>query len=136
VTEADANEAISQHWNSAWLAAHGPLTADPVACIIEGGIGDTSTEWVWFKIDHGNSALQTLDGQQRQRTGLLVAEIHTSVIGTRRVSELVDDVREILENQEIQFGGECIWTEAASAPGRSDGAWRVRLVTVPFRWYG
>ena len=38
MTEEDANEAIAQHWYAGWLAAHGPLTADPVTAVIEGAL--------------------------------------------------------------------------------------------------
>jgi len=136
VTEEDANEAISQHWNTGWIAAHGPLTADPVTAVVEGDLAESAAEWVRFAIIPSVSSIQTLDAQQRQRTGFLAVQIFTSPIGTRRSSELVDDVRVILEAQTIVSSGECIWTMAASAaPGIADGAWIMRVVTVPFRWY-
>lgn len=136
MTEEDANEAISQHWNTGWLAAHGPLTADPVAAVIEGSIAESAAEWVRFAIVPSVSQLQTLDASQRERTGFLTVQIFTSPIGTRRASQLIDSVRAILEAQVIALAGESIWTHAASAqPGIADGAWIMRLVTVPFRWY-
>jgi len=136
VTEEDANEAISQTWNNGWIAAHGPASGDPVAAVLEGDLADSAAEWVRFAIVPGLSTTQTLDAAQRQRTGFLAVQIFTSPIGTRRASELIDDVRTILEHQVIASSGENIWTEAASAqPGISDGAWIMRVVTVPFRWY-
>jgi len=137
VTEEDANEAIAQHWNTGWIAVHGPLTADPVTSVIEGEIAESAAEWVRFSIVPAGSQLQTLDAQQRERTGFLSVQVFTSPVGTRRSSELVDDVRTILEAQVIASGSERIWTHAASSgPGQPDGAWTMRLVTVPFRWYG
>ncbi len=136
MTEEDANEAISQHWNTGWIAAHGPLTADPVTAVVEGALGESAAEWVRFAIVPSVSSLQTLDAQQRERTGFLAVQIFTSPIGTRRASEIVDSVRTILEAQVITSAGESIWTHAASAqPGLADGAWIMRLVTIPFRWY-
>lgn len=136
MTEEDANEAIAQHWNAGWIAVHGPLTADPVPYVAEGDIAESAAEWVRFAIVPSVSSLQTLDAQQRQRTGFLAVQIFASPIGTRRQSKLVDHVRTILEAQVIVHASGCIWTEAASAaPGLTDGAWLMRLVTVPFRWY-
>lgn len=136
MTEEDANEAIAQHWNTGWIAAHGPLTLDPVTQVHEGAIAESASEWVRFAIVPSLSQLQTLDAQQRERTGFLTVQIFTSPIGTRRSSALIDDVRTILEAQTILLAGESIWTHAASAqPGIPDGAWMMRLVTVPFRWY-
>ncbi|MDQ3070095.1 MAG: hypothetical protein M3R55_10255 [Acidobacteriota bacterium] len=133
MTEEQANEAISQHWAAAWLAAHGPLTADPVTCVYEGNPAPSAAEWVRFAIVPSVSALQTLDARQRERTGFLSVQVFTSPIGTRRSSQLIDSIRTVLEAQVIDEG---IWTDAATAsPGLADGAWTMRLVTVPFRWY-
>lgn len=133
MTEADANEAIAQHWLTGWTTAHGPLTLDPVTAVHEGDLAASASEWVRFAIVPGLSTIQTLDANQRERTGLITVQIFTSPIGTRRASALVDSVRAVLESQVIDSA---IWTGAASAPpGSETGAWIMRLVTVPFRWY-
>lgn len=137
MTEADANEAIVQAWRAGWDALHGSATADPVTDVLEGEIGESGTEWVRLAIVPTTSALQTLDAAQRERTAIISVQIFTlPASGTRRASELVDDVRSVLEAKVFSSGSERIWTLAASAAnGQSDGAWLMRIVTVPARWY-
>lgn len=133
MTEEDASEAIGQHWFTGWDARHGEASTDPVLCVAEGEIAESAAEWVRFAIVPSLSSIQTLDAQQRERTGIIAVQIFTTPNGTRRASKLVDDVRAVLESQVIAEG---IWTGAASAAsGLSDGAWLMRVVTVPFRWY-
>ena len=137
MTEADANEAIVQAWRTGWDALHGSLTADPVTDVLEGEIGESGTEWVRLAVVPMPSALQTLDAAQRERNAIVSVQIFTlPTAGTRRASELVDDVRSVLEAKVIASGSERLWTlEASSAPGQSDGAWLMRLVTIRARWY-
>ncbi|MEO7095152.1 MAG: hypothetical protein ABI175_17965, partial [Polyangiales bacterium] len=136
--DADANEAISQAWAIGWDAIHGDSSGDAVADVLEGEIGDAGSEWVRMAIVPSVSQLQTLDAQQRERTAIISVQIFTlPVSNTRRVSELVDDVRSVLEAKVFASSSERIWTMAATAtPGVNDGAWVMRLVTVPCRWYG
>ncbi len=138
MTEADATEAIAQAWAIGWDAIHGDSSGDEVPAVFEGEIGDAGSEWVRMAIVPNISQLQTLDAQQRERTAVIAVQIFTLPIsGTRRASELVDDVRTVLEAQVLASGTERIWTMAATAtPGVNDGAWVMRLVTVPCRWYG
>lgn len=137
MTEADANEAITQHWHTEWDALHGSASGDEVAYVLEGDAALSASEWVRFAIVPSVSSLQTLDAAQRERTALLTVQIFTPPNETRRASELVDDVRSVLEAQVISSGSERIWTLAASAsPGLNDGAWIMRVVSVPVRWYG
>lgn len=138
MTEADANEAIVQAWRTGWDALHGSLTLDPVTDVLEGEIGESGTEWVRLAVVPSVSQLQTLDAAQRERNAFISVQIFTLPTGgTRRASELVDDVRSVLEAKVFASGGECVWTMAASSqPGQSDGAWLMRIVTVPCRWYG
>lgn len=138
MTDADANEAIVQAWRTGWDALHGSLTADEVTDVLEGEIGESGTEWVRLAIVPTVSALQTLDAQQRERNAIIAVQIFTlPSSGTRRASELVDDVRSVLEAQVISSGSERLWTyEATAANGQSDGAWLMRVVTVRARWYG
>lgn len=137
MTDADANEAIAQAWRSGWDALHGSLTLDPVTDVLEGEIGESNTEWVRFSIVPMPSQLQTLDAAQRERTAIISVQIFTlPASGTRRASELIDDIRSVLEAKVFSSGSERIWTLAASAQnGQSDGAWLMRIVTVPARWY-
>lgn len=138
MTDADANEAIAQAWRTGWDALHGSSSGDAVTDVAEGEIGESGSEWVRLAVVPGPSALQTLDAQQRERTAIVAVQIFTlPTSGTRRASELVDDVRSVLEAKVISSGSERIWTLAASAAnGQSDGAWLMRIVTVPVRWYG
>ena len=137
MTDADANEAIAQFWRAGWDTLHGSSSGDEVADVIEGDLASSAAEWVRFAIAPMPSQLQTLDAQQRERNALIAVQIFTSPIGTRRATELVDDVRTVLEAKVIASGGESIGTlEASAAPGQPDGAWIMRLVTVRARWYG
>jgi hypothetical protein len=138
VTDADANEAIAQAWRAGWDALHGALSGDVVADVLEGEIGASASEWVRMAIVPGPSELQTLDAAQRERTAIISVQIFTlPTSGTRRASVLIDHVRSVLEAKVFTSGSERIWTHAASAAnGQSDGAWLMRLVTVPVRWYG
>lgn len=135
--EADANEAISQAWRTGWDALHGTSSGDAVTDVLEGDIGAAGSEWVRMTIVSSLSQLQTLDAQQRERTAIVSVQIFTAPTNTRRASELVDDVRDVLEAKVFASGSERIWTAAAtSSPAQPDGAWIMRLVTVPVRWYG
>ncbi len=137
MTDADANEAIEQHWRAGWDAIHGALTVDPVTDVVEGDLAQSAAEWVRFAIMPIGSQLQTLDAAQRERTAIIAVQIFTSHVGTRRATELVDDVRSVLEAQVISSGSERIWTlEASASPGQPDGAWIMRSVNVRARWYG
>lgn len=138
MTDADANEAIAQAWRAGWDALHGSATADPVTDVAEGEIGSSGAEWVRFAIVPGPSQLQTLDAAQRERTAIIAIQIFTlPTSGTRRASVLVGDVRSVLEAKVFTSGSERIWTMAASSSNApSDGAWLMRVVTVPVRWYG
>lgn len=138
VTDADACEAIAQAWRTGWDTLHGSGSGDEVADVLEGEIGESDSEWVRLAIVPGPSQLQTLDAQQRERTALIAVQIFTPpAAGTRRATELVDDVRTVLEAQVFSSGSERIWTHAATAANApNDGAWLMRIVTVPCRWYG
>lgn len=138
MTEADTNEAIAQAWRTGWDALHGALSGDVVTDVLEGEIGESGSEWVRMSIAPMPSQLQTLDAAQRERTAIISVQIFTlPASGTRRATELIDDVRSVLEAKVFSSGSERIWTMAASAQnGQSDGAWLMRLVTVPVRWYG
>jgi hypothetical protein len=138
VDEADANEAIVQHWHTGWTALHGPMSGDSVPYVLEGDPAESAAEWVRLAIVPSLSALQTLDAQQRQRTGFLAVQVFTSpAAGTRRASALADDVRSVLEAQVVASGSQRIHTLAGTtSPGLPNGAWLMRLVTVPFSYYG
>lgn len=138
MNDADANEAIAQAWRTGWDALHGSLSGDAVTDVLEGEIGESGSEWVRLAVVPSVSQLQTLDAQQRERNAIVSVQIFTlPTSGTRRASQLVDDVRSVLEAKVFASGAGRIWTHAASAQnGQSDGAWLMRLVTVPARWYG
>lgn len=137
MTDADANEAIAQAWRTGWDALHGSAGADPVTDVAEGEIGESGSEWVRLAVVPVGSQLQTLDAAQRERNALVAVQIFTLPTGgTRRASELIDDVRSVLEAKVFTSGSERVWTlEASAANGQSDGAWLMRIVTVRARWY-
>lgn len=138
MTEADANEAIAQAWRTGWDALHGPLTADPVTDVLEGEIGEAGTEWVRMAIGDTTSTYETLDGQQREFTTTVSVQIFTfPTSGTRRASELIDNVSSVFRDATAALEAQGIWPgpiQARKAPG--DGAWMMRLVTLSMRWYG
>lgn len=138
MTDADAHEAIAQHWRTGWDTLHGSGSGDEVTDVAEGEIGASDEEWVRLAVVPTVSQLQTLDAAQRERNALIAVQIFAlPASGTRRATELVDDVRTVLEAQVIASGGERVWTlEASAQPGPSDGAWLMRVVTVRAKWYG
>ncbi len=129
-----------EHWEEQWELLHPADPDDPdyVPWVAEGEIAESTPTWVRIAVVPSVSQLQTLDAQQRQRTAFVSVQIFTPAgSGTLAANELVDDVRSVLEAQVIASGDERIWTLAASSsPGQSDGAWLMRLVQVPCRWYG
>lgn len=137
MTEAEAHEAILQRWLTGWDELHGSLTLDPIDWVPSNEIRDAADEWVRIALVPAVSRQTTLGTSPRwTREGNIAVQIFTmSNTGTKRASELADDVRTVLEGRFIEVVGDHVVTSAgSSSPGGADGKWFITLVTVPYRF--
>lgn len=136
MNEAQADEAITQHWSAGWEALHG---AGPtfVPWVPLNQITDSTPEYVRLSIVSMTRRQATTGDTKRWRhTGELAVQIFTRAnIGTRRAKELAGDVRTVLEGRFITAPGDDEPVTTLAGPSRSpqtDGVWFMMLVTVPY----
>lgn len=133
MTEAQAVEAMTQAFITGWGAAQ-----PSVPYTLDNELGATSGEWVRFSITHTTRSQSTMgpSGARRFETrGFMFVQIFTDVnVGRKRVAELADSVRTVLDSKSISVSGEEPITtrEAATRESPTDGRWSMSTVTVPF----
>ena len=132
MTEAEAHEAICQRWETAWVAAHGPLTMDPVPHTFENETFDTVAAYVHVAIEP-TVRERTTQGRQFGRyssRGIVRLRIFADIDqGATRITELATEAIAVLEDVRIT---DVILREGSVRPGPTDGRWVMRVVTVPF----
>lgn len=136
MTEAQAIEAILQHWKTGWTAAQ-----PSVPWVTDNEIGDAAASWVRITIQPTASAQATMGrAPQRRwaRRGQIAVQVFTPINqGDALAADLADSVRAVLEGERISTSGvdEPVCTYAgSSSPRQSDGVWHMTMVTVPFRY--
>ncbi len=143
MTEAQAIEAILQHWEAGWEAIHpaAPADLDHVPWTAENETFDSVAAWVRISIvpTVSNQASMAGVGFRRwARMGQIAVQIFTDVnAGDQARALLADDVRTVLEGASISTAGvsEPVRAYAGSTTDKTtDGAWNMCVVTVPFRY--
>lgn len=135
MTEAQAHEAILQHWATQWATLH-PVGPNYVWWTQLNELGDAAESWVRVAIVPVLSRQATIGSPPKwRRSGTIGVQIFVPVgAGTRRASALADDVRRVLEGQMISGpDSEPVVTLAGSSGSPlSDGAWLMLTVTFPY----
>jgi hypothetical protein len=136
MTEAQAVEAILQHWKTAWEAAQPTI---PWTTTNE--VYRSEAAWVRIAVvpTVSNQASMGPSGSRRwARRGQIAVQVFTAVNnGDAARAGLADTVRTCLEGARISTAGvdEPVCTYAGSTGEQStDGAWNMCVVTVPFRY--
>ena len=141
MTEAQAIEAILQHWEDGWEALHPADTSDPdhVPWTPDDETFEAVASWVRITIVPTTAAQGSLGATPRWiRRGQIAVQIFTTPNeGAAAGALLADDVRTVLEGKRIALDGddEPVCTYAgASQPLGNDGAWRSAVVVIPYRF--
>jgi hypothetical protein len=143
MTEAEAVEAILQHWETAWEALHPADEEDPdhVPWFADNERKEAAASWVRITVvpTISNQATMGSEGARRwARRGQIGVQIFVRPdAGPGPMASLADDVRACLEGVRISTPGvdEPVCTYAGSTGSTStNGAWSMTVVTVPFRY--
>lgn len=134
MTEAQAIEALLQHWKTTWEALHPtdvPWTPDNEAF-------DSVAKWARITMVPTVSNQGSLGAVPRWiRRGYIAVQIFAVPnVGSGALARLADDVRTCLEGRSITVVGVdepmCVYAGSTSAT-TADGAWSMCTVTLPFR---
>jgi hypothetical protein len=134
VTEAEAAEAVLQHWKPLWEAAHPSVPWRP-----EDEAHNSEDEWVRISFVPATRANQAVGGARLANGGFVSVQVFVlSNQGSLRGRQLCDSVREILENVTIASPHPddepiCLYAGEPGAPSR-DGKWTMRVVNVRYRY--
>lgn len=137
MTEADAVEAMTQTFLTAWSVAQ-----PTVPVLLENEVGATADAWARFSIIHTTREQTThgpTGGRRFEARGYMFVQVFGGVDGGRRLtSQLADSARAALDSIRIAVAGddEPINTYAgASRESPTDGRWFQTTITVPFVYY-
>jgi len=134
VTEAQAGEAILQHWKTQW-----ELLNPGIPISYDDEVFEAVDEWVRVTIIEVERTNAAIGGARLANTGFIAVSIFTKPgTGAQRSRELADDARTCLENKTIAspvVGDEpvCVYEGKPSSP-TLDGAWAQRLLRFSYRW--
>lgn len=132
MNEAQAHEAIAQHFRSGFLALR-----PAVLLTFTNEILDAADEWVRLTIAPALSQQSALGAVKRwTRSGTIGVGCFTPAnAGTQRASQFADDARTVLEGQFIYRTGDpdpVIVLGGSSGTPVSDGKWLYTLVTFAY----
>jgi hypothetical protein len=141
VTEAQAIEAILQHWRDEWEWLH-PADEDHedhIPWVAENEVKDSAETWARITVvpTASNQATMGLVRRFSRRGQIAVQLFARPNAGPGTLARLADDVRTIFEGRRISTAGidEPVCTYAGSTnPTQADGAWSMCLVTIAFRY--
>lgn len=141
MTEAQAIEAICQHWIDGWLPLHpgNPLDPNHVPFTFDNEEFASVPTWARVSVVHTVSEQGSMGGpgtRRFERRGQVAVQLFGSVdVGRQALARLADDVRSFLEAAAITAASGTVHTYAGTTrEGPPDGAWHMTLLTVPF-WY-
>lgn len=144
MTEAQAVEAMLQHWADAWEALHPDDADDPdyVPWIADGEqLADPPARWARISIIHTASGQITTGGtgaRRFERLGRIAVQLFADAgAGRAALAELADDVRTCLEGARMGYEDEPEHVHAYAGQTSSedtDGRWLMAVVHVPFRY--
>jgi hypothetical protein len=133
VTEAQAEEAILQAWNTGWTSLH-----PEVPYTTENTVDNSLAEYARITVINTERQNMTIPSLRKAQFGYIAVQLFsTPGNGNLRINQLADDVRKVLENQMIYSAGVdepvCTFT-GGSDRGSSDAVWQSKLVRVRFRY--
>lgn len=136
MTEAQAIEAILQHWEASWQALR-----PGVPWTTTNEVYDAAAEWVRIAIVptvSEQASMGPVGSRRWSRRGQIAVQVFTAVnTGDAARAGLADDVRSCLEGASIATAGvsEPVKTYAGSTGDvTTDGAWLMCVVVIPFRY--
>jgi len=136
MTEADAVQAISNAFVAGWA------TAQPsVPTFLSNEAGAAPDQWVYLSVTPPAQAQTSMGppGSKREQfKGYIAVQIFSAVdVGDKPSAALADSVRTVLANKSFAVGGESVDTfSGASQRGASDGRWNMRVVVIPYVFWG
>lgn len=137
MTEADAIEAISQRWASAW-----PGLQPTIPFTLENESFDAVDKWARVTVRMTSSRQHTIGpapNRRFERRGNIFVQLFGALdAGRRPLAQLASDVRTIFEAQSIAgvSGGEPIITYAANTQDvTTDLRWFIVVMIIPFVFY-
>jgi hypothetical protein len=136
VTEAEAYEALLQHWSTAWAALH-PAGPTYVPWITDNEVASSEATWARITMVPTVSSLASIgEATKRMRRGRVAVQLFTAPnVGPGALFRLIGDVRTCLEDTALTVSGERLHLVAASASAPSaDGAWFMCVVDVEY-WF-
>jgi hypothetical protein len=133
VTEAQAEEAILQAWNTGWTALH-----PEVPYTTENAVDNSLTEYARITIAPTLRQNVSIPPIRKANYGVIAVQLFSPAgAGNLRINTLADDARRVLENQNLYSAGidepVCVFT-GSSGRGSSDATWQMKLVTFGYRF--
>ena len=136
MTEAEAYEALLQHWATAWAALH-PPGPTYIPWIADNEVASSEATWVRVSMVPTVSTIASIgEATKRMRQGRVAVQLYTPAnAGPGELFRLIGDVRTCLEDKAITVNTERLHLVAASASGpSSDAVWFMSVVTVEY-WF-
>lgn len=124
-------------WNTGWTALH----PSDVPVVFDNEAALAVDAWARLSIVHTVRRQATMGPRGARRfasQGRIAVQIFVpSNTGTELANQLADDARLVLEGTETIVASQplCIYA-GASGPNLTDGRWLMKLVTLPFTYYG
>lgn len=134
MTEAEAYEALLQHWATAWAALQ-----PTVPWRTDNEVDDSLAQWARITMvpTVSNQASLGEDVKWMRRGRIAVQLFSSPNVGPGALFRLIDDVRTCLEGKALAVGDERFNTVAASAsPPSTEGAWFMSVVDVEYWFLG
>lgn len=131
MTEAEAIEALTQHWLDTWPALQ-PTLADAV--VFDNEVLDSLDTWIRVSFVHTIRRQQTMGtegGRKYESRGNISVQLFGPIdVGVKQLAGFADDVRKVYEGRRL--ADELTTYAGSSREGPSDGRWAMRIVTIPF----
>ncbi len=145
MNEAQAVEAICEHWESEWEALHpdDPDDPDNIPYVFDNEVFTAKTTWARVSVIHTQQSRQATMGpvgaRKFDRGGNIAVQLFVVADqGGFALSTLADEVREIFEGVRLTVNGdtEALHTYAGTTTNpRVDGPWHTCTVLSQFRYY-
>ena len=131
MTEAQALEALTQRWITAWPALN-PL----VPFGFDGEVSDSADVYARISFVHTTRQQQTMGSEGARKwesRGYVFVQLFGAVnAGVKPLAELADDVRTVYEGRRL--ADELTTYAGSTRESPSDGRWMIRTITIPFAY--
>lgn len=129
MTDAEAEEAILQRWDEVWPTLH-----PAIPYTFENETYAAIAAWARVTVVPTTRAQKTQghEGMRRfENQGRIMVQLFGAIdVGTKPLNDLVASVREVYEARRI--GGDIVTRAAAAVRESTDGAWAMRMVSIPY----